>query len=231
MSIESPLGQTPVVRESLDRKAANRLREAIVTGILTPGTRLTEMAIASELGLSRGTIRAALHRLASEGLVLQHMYSSWQVVPLSSRDAWELYTLRASLEGLAGRLTAERMNPQKEKSITKAFTALIAASNGDSPVALADADLNLHRTIVEASEHERLIQHYQQVKAQLRLYIGSVNGLLPSPQDVAAEHRNIVESLVARDAQRAEKELRDHSLFYGNKLVTLLNSHCEQADP
>ncbi|RUM99514.1 GntR family transcriptional regulator [Pseudaminobacter arsenicus] len=227
MSDGITLGRTPVVRESLDRKAANRLRDAIVTGSLAPGTRLTEMAIAADLGLSRGTIRAALHRLASEGLVVQHMYSSWQVVPLSSHDAWELYTLRASLEGLAGQLTAQKMNAQTEKSISQAFTELIAASNNNSPAELADADLNLHRTIVAASGHRRLIQHYQQVETQLRLYIGSVNGLLPSPQDVAAEHRNIVESILAGNAQQAEKELRDHSLFYGNKLVALLDSHCE----
>jgi DNA-binding GntR family transcriptional regulator len=65
------------------------------------------------MDLSRGTVRAALHRLVTEGLVVQRPYAGWEVASLTSRDAWELYALRGALEALAARLAAENMDARK----------------------------------------------------------------------------------------------------------------------
>ena len=65
------------------------------------------------LGLSRGTIRAALRRLIEEGLVCHVPYTGYQVIDLSDHDLWELYTLRGALESLgdAPRGPADRRAP------------------------------------------------------------------------------------------------------------------------
>ncbi|TIS02924.1 MAG: GntR family transcriptional regulator, partial [Mesorhizobium sp.] len=73
----------PATKESLDRVAANRLREALVSGRIAAGVRLTEISLAEQFGLSRGTIRAALQRLTSEGLIVQRPYTGWEVTTLS----------------------------------------------------------------------------------------------------------------------------------------------------
>src|SRR4051812_24775859 len=54
-------------RRSLDWRAADVLREQILTGKLAPGQRVTETALAAQLEVSRGTLRAALRALAHEG--------------------------------------------------------------------------------------------------------------------------------------------------------------------
>ena len=59
-----------VEKRSLDRAAADAIRQAITTGALTPGKRLTEVELAAGLDVSRGTVRAALQRLMSEGRIV-----------------------------------------------------------------------------------------------------------------------------------------------------------------
>lgn len=215
---------SPIAEENLDRKAAAQLRIAVLSGEIGPGSRVTEQAIASQLALSRGTVPAALHRLAAEGLFVQNIYSSWEVMRLTAEDANELYTLRASLEGLAGRLATAHLDEDGRKTLSGAFDALLAVAKTDSKVDLADADLNLHRTIVELYGSKRLIRYYQQVEGQLRIYIGSVNGLLPSPQAGAAAHQPMVDVIFSGSAKTAEALLIDHSVVYGEKLNQLLLS-------
>src|SRR4030081_3333415 len=94
----------PIQKRSAEVQATDALREQILRGGARPGSRLTEIGLSQQLGLSRSTIRTALQRLANEGLVVQEPYTDWQVASLSGADAWELYTLRASLEALGARL-------------------------------------------------------------------------------------------------------------------------------
>ena len=211
----------PIIKESLDRRAAAQLREAIFSGDLSPGTRITEQSIASQLGLSRGTVRSALHRLAAEGLIVQNIYSSWEVMGLTADDADELFTLRASLEGLAGRLAAGRIIPERKDLLVKAFQHLHEAAKTGTEEDLADADLGVHFMIVKLSGNKRLIQYYRQVEVQLRMYIRSVNGLMPSPESVAPVHEPMVNAVLDGDPVQAEALLIEHSVFYGEKLVDL----------
>src|SRR5258706_2860212 len=98
-----------IKKSPLEKQAASVLRERILSGEFLPGHRLVESWLAEQLGLSRGTVRAALSDLVHEGLVEQIAYTRWAVPALSAQDAWDVYTLRSALEGLAARLVAEHM--------------------------------------------------------------------------------------------------------------------------
>src|SRR3546814_8490069 len=73
-------------KRSLDRQAADWLREAIIDGRFTSGMKLTEVGLAGEVGLSRSTVRTALQRLCADGLVIQRPYSGWEIAPLRSEE-------------------------------------------------------------------------------------------------------------------------------------------------
>jgi DNA-binding GntR family transcriptional regulator len=212
----------PVEKRSLNSAAADKLREAIVTGAIAPGVRLTEVALASRMALSRGTIRAALHRLVTEGLVVQRPYAGWEVSSLTARDAWELYTLRGALEALAARLAAKNMDATKRHTLLEAFERLKVAAGSDDPKAITDADLGVHKTIVSLSGHRRLAEQYALVEHQVRMYIASTNARLPRRDLVVQEHEGFVQAVARGDADEAERLACEHSEFAGNDLVAHL---------
>lgn len=214
----------PILKESLDRKAANYLRDSVLSGKLAPGQRVTEQILASKLDLSRGTIRSALQRLVSEGLIVQKLYSSWEVMQITADDADDLYTLRSSLEGLAGRLVAGRLDHVARIAIQKAFQELIDAAKSGSDLDVVDADMKFHGKIVELSGSPRLAQHYRLVEGQMRMYMGSVHGVLPNLKAVAEAHTPMVEALLSGNASASESSMVEHCQVYGKKLVDKLRS-------
>ena len=215
-------------KQPAEQQATDALRRSIVTGAILPGARLKELPLADQFALSRGTVRAALLQLSLEGLVIQVPYTGWTVMPLSARDAWELYTLRASLEALAARLASERLDGEAEKTIEKAFDALVAACRAGRRRAVADLDFRLHKTIVAISGHRRLGEQYRLVEQQIRTYIASSDSLVLEYQVCIDHHRPIVDAILRRDGAEAARLSEEHNLSEGRKLVARLEAHEEE---
>jgi len=200
-----------VDRRSLDWRAADVLREQILSGKLVPGQRVTETALAAQLEVSRGTLRAALRALAHEGLIQQVAYTKWMLPEFSNADAWELYTLRGTLEGMAARLAAQHRTANCVLSLQAAFERLVAAVKSKRHARVADADLALHKTIVSITGHQRLIDQYHLLEQQVRHYIVCSNALIMDLNQIVAEHEPIVAAIVAGKAERAETLAREHN--------------------
>ena len=217
------MSQGPLIyKRTLDAQAADILRARIAEGELVPGHRFTEHEIASELGLSRGTVRTALKQLASEGFVAQKPYRGWEVASLTSTDAFELQTLRLALEGIAARLAAENLDAAGRTELVAAFEALRVACEGTDRIAAAHHDFNLHKTIVRLSGHRRLLEYYEMIARQIQRYIFSSDALLRGDAELVEQHRPIVEAIIAGDAVLAEEESRKHNESEGTLLVTHL---------
>ena len=105
----------------LHLEAARRLRAMIQLGELPPGTRLREVQLCEQLGVSRTPLREALRTLAAEGLVNQLPNRSMVVAPLDPVDIEHLYRVFGAIEGLAGELACA--------NVTEAATR----GNGASP--------------------------------------------------------------------------------------------------
>jgi len=213
----------PVVKRSAESLAVEALRSHVLSGAVPPGQRLTEINLAERLGISRATLRTALHRLTLEGLVHQIPYTGWEVASLTGHDAWELYTLRSSLEGLAARLAAER-EPEVKKSVHEAFAALKRTCKTRDYAAISDADFGLHKTIIGVARHGRLLKQYELIEQQIRLYIHSSNTLIAESNEIVAQHEPIVEAILAGRSARAAKLSEQHNVDEGEKLVAFLNA-------
>lgn len=194
-----------ISKRSLESQAADLLREDIVNGNLTPGTRLVETTLAKEYGLSRGTIRIALHQLGTEGLVTQIPYAGWSVTELNDQDLWELYTLRATLEGMAARLAAERISEEGAERLREAYEQLLTLCELGDLKAITRADLDLHKLIIDLSSHSRLAIQYQLVENQFLAYIAAANREF-EPESVGLSHAALVEAICAGESDEAEAE-------------------------
>ena len=95
---------------TLWEQVRDRLREDILAGRLEPGTELSEVALAKDFGTSRGPLREALGRLASEGLVTITPRRGAVVAQLSREEFIDAYQVREALETLAVRLAVPLMS-------------------------------------------------------------------------------------------------------------------------
>src|SRR5919204_2708887 len=92
-------------KTAVDR-AADGIRERLLAGDYAPGQRLIEVELVEELQVGRNTVREALARLASDGVVKIEPHRGASVPRLSVKELEELYAVREVLEGLAARLAA-----------------------------------------------------------------------------------------------------------------------------
>jgi len=213
---------TEIKKAPLERQAAAVLRARVLSGEFPPGYRLVESWLADQFQLSRGTIRGALSELSHEGLVEQVAYTRWAVPKLSAKDAWELYTLRSALEGLAARLVAERIAPESEEKLSVAMESIREAAAENNRAALAERDAELHSLIINLSAHQRLQRQYTLIEQQTRRYIACSNALSVEPASIVSQHEPIVAALISGDPNTAEREARHHNFEEGNILVLRL---------
>jgi DNA-binding GntR family transcriptional regulator len=122
----------------LRQQAAERLREAVISGRLAPGQRLIERELIGMLQVSRTVVREALRQLESEGLVAIVPNRGPVVRELSAGEARDLYTIRGALEGLAARLFVEHAAAADVKRLAAALDVVEAAyRSGDADTILA----------------------------------------------------------------------------------------------
>jgi DNA-binding GntR family transcriptional regulator len=220
-------GHLTVVRRSLGDLGADKLRETILTGAFEPGERLTEEGIAEKLGLSRSTIRACLIRLVHEGLIVQEPYLGYSVRSLSSRDAWELFTLRNSMESFAAKILSESMSEKKKKRLDSAYQNVLTAVKNGSRSAAVQADFSLHETIAELTEHKAFQYHYQLIAGQVKLYQNLVSKFL-SLEDYVATHQPLIDAIRAGDSMEAQLLAAQHNTQDGKMLVAWLEESEEK---
>jgi DNA-binding GntR family transcriptional regulator len=207
-----------VLKKSAEAQAIEILRGEILAGAIKPGARLTEVKFADKLGISRATLRTALHQLTVEGLVVQTPYTGWSVLTLSARDAWELYTLRASLEGLAARLAAQSLDADGRSELEQAFARLSEAVSKRSLQRATAADFALHKAIVRLARHRRLAEQYRLVEQQVRVTIATTNALLPDLSSIVSQHKPIVDAILAGRAREAAELSEAHNHTEGERL-------------
>lgn len=114
--------------------AYERLREEILHWRLLPGTPLSEIDLAERLGVSRTPLRAALARLALEGLVDTSRGRTGVVSDVSAESITDLFELREALETQAARLVARRRDADVFDALAERFAAaprLLVPDGGD----------------------------------------------------------------------------------------------------
>ncbi len=99
----------PVSASTLRDGVADALRQAIISGRWSPSSRLHEVRIAQQMGVSRAPVREALRQLEEEGLVRSEPNRGTFVTELSIRDIEEIQRLREVLECFALRRAADRL--------------------------------------------------------------------------------------------------------------------------
>lgn len=196
---------------------ADQVYDAIVLGILTNkvelGTPLIMDELAESLDVSRTPVRDALQRLEHEGLVEQRGRRGFIVRPVSEADVHQLYQAREAVEGYAARWIAQHAD---ESFFTDVAAVIERAQNtiDGTVVQSFRANQSIHRCIVEAVGNRYLTANFDSIwgasiaaVAYGRLFLHEVG---MQEQDIAADHRSLVEGLRSGDPIAAGAEMDAH---------------------
>ncbi|HUY54935.1 MAG TPA: GntR family transcriptional regulator [Candidatus Nanopelagicaceae bacterium] len=196
---------------SLGDEVADRLREAIVTGALSPGQRLREADLSATMRVSRSPIRDALSRLGSERLLTLRPRHGAVVASIALRDIEEVYSLRVTLEGLAVRLAMERATAEDLAAMREVAARGPVGSTLHSEHQYAELDITFHDLIYRAARHERLYDSWVLLRPHILRFLVWRNMANPDFQYIyGSEHEELVETLAQGDLDRAQKMIAHH---------------------
>lgn len=187
------------------------VRNKILTHEYPPGATLNQAMLARDLSISTTPLREALRRLKSEGLVELDAHRDAHVARLSAEEARDLLELRLALDPMAASLAAERRT-KGDIAEMRAASEIKPLSN-DPTVAELVAHRRLHRAIYNASHNEVLISTLDALwdKAdRYRLQGLKVERDQPERDQKAAEHRELLLTVIAGDAAGAAETMRKH---------------------
>ena len=205
----SDAGPGPLRVRSVVELAYDELRARIVDGRLHPGARIGQAEIADELGISRGSVREALRRLAGDGLVDFAVNRGFFVADVGLERVLERLEARLLLEPGIARLAAERRN---DGDLGELRRWVEAERSARTAAAAHDASRGFHSALAGATRNEALVRIFDS------LWIADVGRRLlasrraqPTWQEAdVAEHEELLEAIVAGDGGRAESLMRAH---------------------
>lgn len=174
--------------------------------------RLDERQLSEHLGVSRTPVREALSVLEQEGFVRSAPRRGIFVVRKSKDEILDMITVWAALESMAARLAAERASDADLEALRHMFDEFERAPPAEHVSEYSQANIRFHQTIIRLSEC-RLIE---EMTENLFIHVRAIRVVSIRQENRAAksmaEHRAIIDALEARDADRAERLVRDHAL-------------------
>ncbi|SCW60883.1 DNA-binding transcriptional regulator, GntR family [Sphingobium faniae] len=202
----------PLARpEALTDQVAERLRSAILSGALAPGTHLSVPEIARQLGVSRTPAREGLIALEREGLVEPRASTGVAVIAGGTPEILDLLDIREGLEIMTARRAAERMGADGVARLRALFAQHeVVVERGDL-AGHVELDAAFHRLIRDGGGNARLARQLVQIDQQLRV----LNSRLSRAQGwsgraVLRDHKAIIDAIAASDPDAAERHMRAH---------------------
>lgn len=205
-------GAAPAKLENrtLWQRVHEHLREEILAGRLPAGSELQEVALARELGVSRGPIREALGRLAAEGLVTVRPRRGAVVRALSEEEFLWAYQVREALEVMAVRLAVPRLTRDELELLERLIDRMTAHADAGDVGGFFDANSAFHHTFFDACDNPMLAEMYRQVCGQIDRYRLRSLELRGDLRRSITEHKAILRAAKARDVDKAAHLVAEH---------------------
>lgn len=201
-----------------DEVVAGKVREAILRGVLKPGERIDENALADLLKVSRTPVRAGLRTLAAEGLVTIYPHRGTIVNELSLQEFEEIYFMRGILEGKAAFLAAAEMDGERIRGLRGILRQM---EQSDNPDAWLELNAEFHHTIYAAAGRPRMLSIIRNMRNIAAPFIRQYICNRAYMDNALLEHWRILEACEKADGDLAQRGTETH-------LQTVLNTILQQ---
>lgn len=213
--MKKPLERHLTLRE----KILENIRDAIVSGDLKAGSHISEPELAGRYGISRTPIREAFRQLESEGYLTVIPRRGVIVSEFSPKDIEEFYAIKSIMEGYAARQACERLS-EKDLGRLQAINDKLAelARTGDIKN-FFKIHSDFHELFIKAADNDKLHELIAGLVTKFqRLRFTSLS--LPGRMAVSVqEHDKIIDAFRRKDADLAEKLVRQNAEYGGRVLI------------
>ena len=226
------MGSERIKGASAAEATARHMEDLIFEGSLRPGDPLLpEREMALQLDVSRPTLRQGLKMLEEKGLIQSHPDGGRRVAPFATsitdplielmsdrtETVEDYLELRATLEAMAARLAATRANDVDRATLTGCMERIDLAHAEAEASNEAEADVDLHIGVYEASHNVVLLHIMRALSGMLREGVFHNREKLYARSEVRDvlrdQHRAIYDAVMARDPAAAGKAAEDHMLY------------------
>lgn len=201
----TPLGGS---RNTYATLAEDAIRAMILDGRLAAGVRVNEVELADSLQISRGPLREAIQRLASQGMLTTKSHRGAYVREISTDELRDLYELRAALEVYALRKVAAQADPDTLARLADLLKQTKKLAKG--PTDADGAQLEFHRHLAEASGNRALRRAHSVVLQQIALARARAVSDDNLVHHALEQHVDVLEPLLAGDVESAGEALEEH---------------------
>ena len=148
----------------------DRIKQEILSGNISPGSRLLEGRLAKQVNVSRTPVREALHVLEMEGFLESFPRVGYRVRQITWEEAIEINEIRAVLEPLAARKAIESEDQTHIEALKQVLSQLEAAAKRDQMDSFLKYDAEFDEIIVRTSGMKTLLDVWATLRQRLRLY-------------------------------------------------------------
>jgi DNA-binding GntR family transcriptional regulator len=205
--------------QTLREKILENIRDAIISGTLKAGSRVSEPDLAERYGISRTPIREAFRQLESEGFLTVIPRRGAVVSEFSQKDVEEFYAIKSILEGYAARRACEKLTRKELERLQSINERLSELAEQNDIKTFFKIHGDFHDLFIKAADNEKLRELITSLVTRFqRLRLMSLS--LPGRMRISVqEHEKIIEAFSRKDAEAAESLVRKNAEFGGKVLM------------
>ena len=206
-----PAAIEPIELHNLPDRAAERLRESMLKGVLKPGERLVERDLAAQLGIGKTALREALIRLEHEGLVQRRRNTDTRVTVLSAKQVVEANQIRIALEPMAFIEAHPFLSPEVIKHSSDLIARMERASRRRDTRAYSTLDLEFHQSFWKLSGNQTLLKVLVNLCRPLFAYLMIELRNIPTDHlELPGNHEELLDAIQSGDRERIRSSLEHH---------------------
>ena len=215
---------------SLPALVQRQLEDMILTGALIPGSKLTEIPLADQLGVSRGPVREAFRGLVAKGLVRVEKNRGVYVRTITTEEADDIYEVRLALEDLIVRKLAASPTLLDDDGMDELLAKSAKFAEKGDFANSHRCNMEFHDRLATATGNQTLADSYRRLVNELSLFRHQAHAKIRDASSLkasVADHRAIVGAIRKGDGGKASKLIQGHIEASRKRLQKLLGEAAE----
>jgi DNA-binding GntR family transcriptional regulator len=222
--------QPPISRQTLHHELVTLIRNMIIEGKLSPGSRILESRLCDHFGVSRTPLREALTVLSVEGLVSLFPNKGARVACITLKEMEEIIPVLGMLAGLAGELACANIRADELAHIQNLHAQMIERYRANDQQSYSELNRAIHDAVFEVARNKTLSDTYNMLQTRLRSILFVAPKTPPQWADAVKEHEEMMTALEAKDGVRFVAIARRHVRHKAEMIRIALDSLAARTD-